>query len=475
MPDPIPINNGTLALTGDKVTVSVKDDHLLVTDGLCQEPRQGRFSRAGSGIKRVAILSQGGYITLAAIRWIGEIGAGLYLIDDNANVLLYSAPSRDYAHLRRSQCTFDALPLATELITAKARGQQENLDALSIRVTLPVIGRPTELDALRVRESITAGAYWAALESTAVNFVKSAKVHIPELWHIIGPRTSTLNLGARRAVTPAQAMLNYAYAILEGETTLLLARQGLDPGIGFMHADNPLRPALAYDVMEPVRPIVDRVVLDILTAEPLRRSDFGQLPTGQVTLNNRIKRMLSEQAGFMRAAVTPYVNRTMEVIAGSAKKPEALSVERFIPFTFDKRCAICGEGITDGLLCAEHLKEARQRHISAVQRISLAQESQVKHSLTQRSIMARRRKWEEEHSVEEQDALTRFYTEQVQSLLVCQSRRKIMDAIGVSVRYAEMLKLGLRVPHPMHVQKLASLCGVECEDIAVRSPALPIG
>lgn len=45
----------------------------------------------------------------------------------------------------------------------------------------------------------------------------------------------------RLATNPANAILNYLYAILEVEARLALATLGLNPGIGVLHVDNNTR------------------------------------------------------------------------------------------------------------------------------------------------------------------------------------------------------------------------------------------
>jgi CRISP-associated protein Cas1 len=52
-------------------------------------------------------------------------------------------------------------------------------------------------------------------------------------------------------------MLNYLYAILESEARIAALKMGLDPGIGFKHADLRGRDSLACDLMEAVCPKVD--------------------------------------------------------------------------------------------------------------------------------------------------------------------------------------------------------------------------
>ena len=84
----------------------------------------------------------------------------------------------------------------------------------------------------------------------------------------------------RLAANPPNGMLNYRYAVLEAEARLSLAPMGLDPGIGFLHADEEARDSLACDVMEPIRPQVDRFVLDWISSKPLKREWFFEQRDG---------------------------------------------------------------------------------------------------------------------------------------------------------------------------------------------------
>jgi CRISP-associated protein Cas1 len=62
----------------------------------------------------------------------------------------------------------------------------------------------------------------------------------------------------KRALSPAHAVLNYLYAILESETTIAAHRMGFDPTLGLMHVDKRYRASLASDLMEPARPAARR-------------------------------------------------------------------------------------------------------------------------------------------------------------------------------------------------------------------------
>jgi len=62
--------------------------------------------------------------------------------------------------------------------------------------------------------------------------------------------------------------LNYGYAILMSHVMLSIDTTNLDPFAGFLHAENPRRPALVVDLMEEFRqPVVDRAVFKVSPEE----------------------------------------------------------------------------------------------------------------------------------------------------------------------------------------------------------------
>jgi CRISPR/Cas system-associated endonuclease Cas1 len=122
--------------------------------------------------------------------------------------------------------------------------------------------------AIRVLESQGAAVYWAAWRALPIDFPKNDMPRVPEHWRTFGTRKSLLSGSPRLATNPPNAILNYLYALLESETRLAVAALGLDPGLGFWHADTPARDSLACDLMEPVRPKVDAFLLDWITREP---------------------------------------------------------------------------------------------------------------------------------------------------------------------------------------------------------------
>jgi CRISPR-associated protein Cas1 len=71
------------------------------------------------------------------------------------------------------------------------------------------------------------------------------------------------------------AAISYGYAVMVGSCAVAAQATGLDPAVGFLHAERAGRPALALDLAEPLRPaIVDAAILAGLNARELRGEHF---------------------------------------------------------------------------------------------------------------------------------------------------------------------------------------------------------
>ena len=103
------------------------------------------------------------------------------------------------------------------------------------------------------------------------------------------------------------SILNYCYSILEAETRVAIATMGLDPGMGFLHADYELRDSLACDLMEVVRPDVDAFLFDWVSSKPFKRDWFFEDRNGHCRLMGEFAATLSETAQAHRRAVAPIV------------------------------------------------------------------------------------------------------------------------------------------------------------------------
>src|SRR5215218_1245033 len=95
----------------------------------------------------------------------------------------------------------------------------------------------------------------------------------PERRRVVA-RPSMVSGRNRHASHPVNAMLNYAYAVLESQMRIAIVSYGLDPAIGYLHTMRRGRVALVYDLMEPLRPLVDRLLLAFTRSHTFNPSDF---------------------------------------------------------------------------------------------------------------------------------------------------------------------------------------------------------
>ncbi len=70
------------------------------------------------------------------------------------------------------------------------------------------------------------------------------------------------------------AGLNYLYGMTYSIVEDGIYAKGLDPFTGYMHTDSFGNPTLVYDLIEPVRPIIDRMLVDLILENTLNPTHF---------------------------------------------------------------------------------------------------------------------------------------------------------------------------------------------------------
>lgn len=90
------------------------------------------------------------------------------------------------------------------------------------------------------------------------------------------------------------AMLSFLYSMLMNDVKSALETVGLDPYVGFMHTDRPGRPSLALDLMEELRPLVDRTVLRMINLRIVNSKDFLESEDGSVYMNDDLRKTIIE-------------------------------------------------------------------------------------------------------------------------------------------------------------------------------------
>jgi CRISPR-associated endonuclease Cas1 len=179
-----------------------------------------------------------------------------------------------------------------DLLVKKIDGQVRNLHLLDAKPRIidfveehgESARRARSFDELRGAEGPAGKQYWRAWEGVPVRFQKRDRGKVPEHWTRFNRRRSTLSEGNRKAIDPPNALLNYLFGVLEAEASLTAMEIGLNPYIGVMHADLPFRPSFAADLMEPLRPYVERKVIGLLRSRTFAVGEFFETREGQCRL-----------------------------------------------------------------------------------------------------------------------------------------------------------------------------------------------
>ncbi len=506
------IKRGMLVLDGYGVRVAVERRHLVVADGLGRTRRWGRFSKATAGLKRLVVLGHTGTISFEALRWLHDIGAAFVQIDGDGQVITASGSvGLDDARLRRAQAM--ALFNGTGLTIARALVRKKLQEQATILKRLPGSEAPlmvvvrsiadlehaNDATSLRAVESVAAAAYWTPWARLRVHFGRRDETRVPVHWKTFGARTSPLTGSPRNAGNPANAMLNYLYAILEAEARIACLAVGLDPGLGLFHADQQARDSLALDILEPVRPRVDAFVLDLLQSRVFRAADFAETRGGTCRVLSPTTHLLAETAPGWAHALAPVAEGVARMLlygfrdragrkahvpptpltqanrsAGRAsvrrrKKRRALESLVKLP----QACRMCGTLLPDAasLYCDDCHRDRRKElaaHYTAAGLEVLADlrskgvdpahggDAALKRGARNARHVREAAQWNRARGGNSSLAdFIRYILPRLQVIPLS----AISKATGLSRGYASMIRRGLYVPHPRHWESLKGLGG----------------
>ena len=80
-------------------------------------------------------------------------------------------------------------------------------------------------------------------------------------------------------------------------------------GSGVLHVDRPGRNSLVYDLMEPNRPLVDRMVLDLFDKTIFTRGMFVPQDSGEIRMARQFSRYVAASCAVLTDTVVSTVSR----------------------------------------------------------------------------------------------------------------------------------------------------------------------
>lgn len=154
------------------------------------------------------------------------------------------------------------------------------------------------VDILRGFEGEAANLYFGAFDA---------------MLHGAGPELRFKGRSRRPPLDRVNALLSFLYAMLGHDCRSALEGVGLDPQVGFLHADRPGRASLALDLMEELRPVLaDRLALTLMNRGQVKARDFLMDAGGAVSLTDdgRKQVLIAWQERKKRELRHPFLGKT---------------------------------------------------------------------------------------------------------------------------------------------------------------------
>jgi CRISPR-associated protein Cas1 len=161
--------------------------------------------------------------------------------------------------------------------------------------------QPMPLDQIRGREGEAAKSYFVAFDELILQQKEAFFFHERSR----RPPRDSMN-----------ALLSFLYTLLTHDVAAACESVGLDPQMGFLHADRSGRPSLALDLVEELRPMVaDRLALSLVNRQQIAAKGFSCRETGGVEMDAATRKtvLVAYQKRKDEEMVHPFLKEKMTV------------------------------------------------------------------------------------------------------------------------------------------------------------------
>jgi CRISP-associated protein Cas1 len=213
-----------------------------------------------------------------------------------------------------------ALPIVRGIVAAKTANQRTVLRrALRDHGDGMIAAAREVLNGADIRLTDAARRTLVASSVDALRGIEgeSALVYFGVFDHLVRTEDKAFRFGGRSRRPPLDrmnALLSFLYAMLGHDCRSALETYGLDPQVGFLHADRPGRASLALDLMEELRPVLaDRLALSLVNRHQLTADDFIIEEAGGVRMTDEARRrvLVAWQERKRDELLHPFLGETM--------------------------------------------------------------------------------------------------------------------------------------------------------------------
>jgi CRISPR-associated protein Cas1 len=272
-----------LIVMGHGVRLRVKRRSLVV-----EEPGKPRETVPLAEIDRVVVGTSGVSLSSSAVRVLASYGISIVFLDARGQPMVSLEPpfisATSETRLAQYAARMDStlrLGYAASFVQAKMLNQANMLYELALR-----LGERWLLDeAAKIQESAARAPSARSVEELRSLEAQAARRYWGAYATLLPP---SLGFDGRDpdAGDPVNRSLNYMYGMLYAEGFRHLVIHGLDPYVGFMHADRSGKPSLVFDYVEMFRvSTVDKPLLHLLRGGWKPEVD----PTGYLSREARLR------------------------------------------------------------------------------------------------------------------------------------------------------------------------------------------
>lgn len=232
-----------------------------------------------------------------------------------------------------------------QIVQAKIRAQANNLaTGTPERTRLLELARTVRSGDVTNHEAQAARAYWSAwlndkerMAATRLTATPSACARSgidPEDARADGVGVKQQRSSFRRDANgddEINGLLNYGYSILRAAVARAIVMAGLHPAFGLQHCNRSNLFCLADDLMEPLRPLVDARVRELVRIDQTELS-----PTTKAALLQLLTQEASTggEAGPLMVTLHHYVASLVKCYSGES---EQLEIPEYVPAPFDPK------------------------------------------------------------------------------------------------------------------------------------------
>jgi CRISPR-associated protein Cas1 len=231
-----------------------------------------------------------------------ENGVGISFLSEQGRFLArVTGPVSGNVLLRRQQYrmadgTGAALAFVRTIITAKIANSRVSLLRAAREIEDAVRQGRLRVAATRLSRIGLDAARGASIEETRGHEGLAGQVYFSAFDDMIVGDGEVFRFMGRSRQPPldrTNALLSFIYALLRHDVESALESVGLDPAVGFLHADRPGRPGLALDLMEELRSVLaDRLVLTLINRRQVSASGFVTQDGGGILLEESVRKLV---------------------------------------------------------------------------------------------------------------------------------------------------------------------------------------